>query len=603
MLFAIWKKTCYSSQPVIIHDHWRVALLHLMQFINNRKIYKFIFKGKKILFMNDYSKNMVTDLCLNEDNLYETFENSLVHKLTDIFNIQYSEIIINGTIYICSADNIGVFNDDNILTIYLYEINNKYLELISGFSKFLASNTEIFLYTLDVFFGNRYESVVVIDKDGKIVYMNQYHEKFLGLQPGECLNKYIKDVISNTRLDVCLMSGKVEIGWMMDFPFDKDLKKLVGRIPIRDGKGKIIGAIGKILFKNLRIVEDLMVQLDKAKSRAEKYRRGFISRYSTNDLIGVSDEIKHVKNLIEIAWENDFPVLITGESGVGKEIVAQAIHAGSNRKHGPFVSINCAAIPATLVESELFGYEGGAFTNSMQKGGIGKFELAKEGVLFLDEIGDVTLEVQAKLLRVIAEKEYFKVGGTKQIKSEIRLITATNKNIENLITNGKFREDLLFRIKVIEINIPPLRERKIDIPVLLDHYISRICMSLSLTRKKASNDYIDIFVNYNWPGNVREFINIIERSIVLSNKNETLLPEHIPEYIFDVDKKLLPLEVSIAHDQRISPIKELRETAEKRYILDALNMNNWNISKTSRHLGMSRVWLYKKINKFGIVQS
>lgn len=305
------------------------------------------------------------------------------------------------------------------------------------------------------------------------------------------------------------------------------------------------------------------------------------------EIVGESPKIRALKNEISKVAASQSRVIIFGESGTGKELVARALHGASNRSDKSFVEVNCAAIPHELIESELFGHEKGSFTGAFERK-KGKFELADEGTLFLDEIGDMSLATQAKVLRVIETQEFQRVGGSKKIKVDVRIITATNKNLQEEIKKANFREDLYFRLNVIPIHIPPLRERKDDIPLLVEYFLKNFAQQYGQKPKKVSETTLRTLTEYNWPGNVREIKNAIERFIIMTP----------PETI---DIKYIPFYKETKMDfYNYKTIKEAREQFEKDFILKKLQENNWNISKTAEDLEIERSNLHRKIKALGI---
>ncbi|MBK8946829.1 MAG: sigma-54-dependent Fis family transcriptional regulator [Ignavibacteriae bacterium] len=309
-------------------------------------------------------------------------------------------------------------------------------------------------------------------------------------------------------------------------------------------------------------------------------------------IVGESSQIKSVISLIDRVAKTESRVLITGENGTGKELVAKAIHNKSERGNKELVEVNCAAIPNELIESELFGHEKGSFTGAAQKR-IGKFELADGGTLFLDEIGDMSLQAQAKVLRAIEEGVIERVGGNNKISVDVRIISATNKDLKNEIKEGNFREDLYHRLNVIPLKVPSLRERKEDIPLLINHFSQKICKQNKFPNKTFSEDAIEVLRNYDWSGNVRELRNIIERIIIMISSNSISKQDVI---------SLLP-NVETKHEDFIdisNSFQEFKEKAEKVFIQKQLEINNWNISKTAEILDIQRSHLYNKMKKYGI---
>jgi len=304
------------------------------------------------------------------------------------------------------------------------------------------------------------------------------------------------------------------------------------------------------------------------------------------NLIGVSDEMQKIFSMIMDISGTDVPVLITGETGTGKELVAKAIHAKSPRKHGPFIPINCGAFPEHLLETELFGHEKGAFTGA-HRAKKGRIEMSHGGTLFLDEVGEIPLKMQVDLLRVLETKTFHRVGGTEEIKVDFRVLAATNRNLLEEINKGNFRQDLYYRLNVISLHIPPLRERPEDIPVLAEHFMRRYSRETNKNIDTITPEAMEILRNYPWPGNVRELQNAIERAVVISKKRCL----DVEEFSF--------LQVS---EKGVGTAKSLEEI-EKAHIEAMLRAHNWNISRTAKALKINRVTLHKKIKKYGLKRS
>lgn len=314
--------------------------------------------------------------------------------------------------------------------------------------------------------------------------------------------------------------------------------------------------------------------------------------------IGKSKAIQRIKDLLPTIAETNCNVLIYGETGTGKELLARIIHQLSPRRTGPFVILDCTTLQETIFESEVFGYEKGAFTGATaSKKGL--VELADKGTLFVDEIGELPLPLQKKFLRFIQEKTFLRVGGTKFLKADVRIIAATNRNLEEEVRKGNFRSDLYFRLNTLILEIPPLRERKEDIPLLLEHFINLKTKEIGRTFKGFSKGFLEHIMKYDWPGNVRELLNLIERAIILA-KDGYLTEDLLPSYI------LSPKDPTIIPEENLSstePEQERRpylSEIEREIILQALIKNNWNQTKTAEHLGLSRKQLINKIKKYGL---
>jgi DNA-binding NtrC family response regulator len=356
----------------------------------------------------------------------------------------------------------------------------------------------------------------------------------------------------------------------------------------------------KLSLNNARMLSTLNKEV-------QKMSHFSTGRLDFNDIIGISNEIKTIKRVAQKAAQSNIPMLIEGESGVGKELFARAIHSYSMRDGKNYVSVNCAAIPKDNVESVLFGHERGSFTNTVEKS-IGKFREADGGTLFLDEVGELSLDVQAKLLRVLQDFEIEPVGSTKSINIDVRVISATNKDLKEAVRRGLFREDLYYRLNVFPIIIPPLRTRKIDIPVLIDHLVEKICVRESRKILPIDDKLVERLTEYSWPGNVRQLENALYKAIIICD-NDVLKPQD-----FDGILRAIELEkgeaqhpdasrVGINFNQRNSTGFKTLANYEKEIIVTALEYHNWHISKVSKELGIGRSTLYRKMKEYGIEEN
>jgi len=312
-------------------------------------------------------------------------------------------------------------------------------------------------------------------------------------------------------------------------------------------------------------------------------RKRLTEQYEFEDIIGRSEAMQEVFSMIKAVTDTNATVLITGETGTGKELVARAIHSNSSQRYGPFVATSCGALPETLLESELFGYEKGAFTGA-DRTKKGRFELANEGTLFLDEVGDISMKTQIRLLRVLQEKSFSRLGGTEQIKVDVRLVSATNRDLVAAIEEGSFRSDLYYRLNVVSIQLPPLRERIDDVPLLAAHFINKYNVEFNKKFDRVDRKAMDFMMDYHWPGNVRELENVIERAIVI-DQGPQMKVKHLP---------FCNIESPLTEEPR-----SLQEV-EKIHIEKMLQRNDWNIAKTARLLNIDRSTLHKKIKKFGL---
>jgi len=332
--------------------------------------------------------------------------------------------------------------------------------------------------------------------------------------------------------------------------------------------------------ENIRLKEQLSV------SQRERF----------HNIVGKDDKMQKIYNLIEAIINTRATVLIHGESGTGKRLIAHAIHKYNEHERGkPFVEVSCGALTETLLESELFGHVKGAFTGAI-KDRIGRFELADGGTIFLDEIDAFSSALQVKLLRVLQEGEFERVGDTKTVKVDVRVIAATNQNLEDLIAEGKFRNDLYYRLNIISIEVPPLREKRVDIPLLVEDFIKKHSKHISKKIEGISDEALSILIDYNWPGNIRELENVIERAIILT-KGPIITPEDFPESLSNVKRRVQ----SFANDNL--KLKDALKSPEKGLITKALESVSWNRNEAARILGINRTTLYKKMIKFGLLKN
>ncbi|MFZ5644740.1 MAG: sigma-54 interaction domain-containing protein [Bacillota bacterium] len=460
--------------------------------------------------------------------------------------------------------------------------------------KILDRDKLIFQKILDI----SADGFLVVDKNGYITEINKAYSDFLGMKRDEIVGRYITDVVKNSKLPVILSTGETEVNVLHELVVGQSPKQdryvIVTRAAVKDGS-EVIAAVGQIKFaeETMKMAEKLKemdMELQYYKSELKRIAR---SKYSFDSIIGQNEAFLEAKNMAQKAAKNDLTVLILGETGTGKEIFANAIHYASNRKNKPFIRVNCAAIPSDLLESELFGYEEGSFTGAKKEGKKGKFELANGGTVFLDEIGDMPLNMQSKILRVLQEKEIDRVGGHKTTTIDVRVIAATNQNLEENLQKHTFRADLYYRLNVIQIKIPPLRERAEDIQLFINHFLDQL-NNKNGTCVKLFPEAVKILNNYTWPGNVRELKNVIERSYCLTEGN-AILASHLPPNIFGKSK------ISSYHGLNNNSFGSIIEQIERELLLEILTKNNFNIRQTSIEMGIHRSTLYKKFERLNII--
>jgi len=351
----------------------------------------------------------------------------------------------------------------------------------------------------------------------------------------------------------------------------------------------------------LRLVISRALECRQLNKENIKLKNELTKKYSFTEIIGASGKMLEVFEMIKKVTSTDVTVLIQGESGTGKELVSRAIHFNSPRKTGPFVKINCAAIPDGVLESELFGHEKGAFTDASSKK-IGRFGAANNGTIFLDEIGDMSLATQAKVLRVLQEKEFVPVGATESIKVDVRIIAATNKDLFRSVKEGEFREDLFYRINVVSIKLPPLRQRREDIPLLFEHFMHKFNTEFNKSIKHISLEALELLMKYSWPGNIRELENVLQRAIILSEK-DIIAHEDLPFFIqfLNTEVKLETEKVDFSKSL-LETVKDVADDVEKQLIIKALKKTNWNRTEAAKLLKISRKSLFNKMKRFKLLE-
>jgi len=440
---------------------------------------------------------------------------------------------------------------------------------------------------------NEYEGVIYVDSGGIVKFISQGYADFLNINRDDVLGRYINDVVPQSSLMEVMRTGRPQYGDVWEI---NGQHVLVHRWPIfRDGR--VVGCLGKSLFKDelslarefIRKVKWLEDEIAYYRDELEKERG---ARYGLDEIIGQSEVISKLKEKVARVAKTNSTVLITGESGTGKELLAHAIHNISPRRNRPFVRINCTSIPEDLLESELFGYEEGSFTGAKKGGKIGKFELAQGGTILLDEIGDMNQTMQAKLLRVLQEREIERIGGNKPIQIDVRVIASTNRNLEEMVGANLFRQDLYYRLNVVLLWTPPLRSRKEDIRLLTDYLINKLNDSLNAATRGVTPETLQTFLLYDWPGNVRELKNLLEQAINLSD-SEYLTPDDFPILMKRLSKQRARTDVKYLS----CAIAE----AEKEILAAALKKAGYNKTEAARMLNIHRSVLYRKLEKHKLI--
>lgn len=441
------------------------------------------------------------------------------------------------------------------------------------------------------------DGAAVTDPDGKYLYVNKGWLEMTGKKADEVYGEYIWDIVPQTKMKTVLETQKPLTGEIIT-KNTKGLPSVVSYIPIME-EGRLVAGLVFNIFKNSELMHDFKKKYDRLAAENDYYRKEMSkirgSRYSIDNIIGNSSAISKLKVQIKQAARSNSTVLIEGETGTGKELVAHAIHSASQRGENSFIKVNCAAIPNDLLEAELFGYEEGSFTGAKKGGKPGKFELANLGSIFLDEINQLPVQLQPKLLRTLQEQEVDRVGGRESVMINVRIITASNVPLEKLVAENRFRSDLYYRINVIQITLPPLRERKEDIPLLVEDFIKRLNFQLGINVKTISSEAMNALMKYDWPGNVRELHNVIERAMNES-WDEVLEAKHFEWLINNRGRKA---SASSFHDT--NSLKAIIKNTEKQVILEALREYNGNKTRVAKELRISRTVLYDKLREFNLV--
>ena len=437
--------------------------------------------------------------------------------------------------------------------------------------------------TLSDILDTEHYGMCLVDKDGYII--KWYYEKFFNIKASAAVGRHVTEVIENTRLHVVAQTGVKELMQLQEI---NGSMVITNRIPLIHNH-EVIGAAGTIIFRDIKEIAHLHSRMSKLEDNFKAYRseiaKMYAAQYHFDDIITNNQKMLNLKHLGQTIARSDASVLIQGESGTGKELFAQAIHNASLVSHQPFVSLNCSSIPKELLEAELFGYESGAFTGARKDGKIGKFELAGEGTLFLDELGTMPMDMQVKLLRVLESKEYVPLGSNKKVPFKARVIAATNENLEKAIGEGRFRDDLFHRLNEFTLRIPTLAECREDILPLAYFFLKLTCAKAHKSFRGFDRLAEAALLEYPWPGNIRELKNVIGRAVLICQE----------QWISVSD---LNLEISLPKEEETQWTEEEKEKA---LLLQTLENTGDNRSKAARLLNVSRTTLYEKLRKYHII--
>jgi PAS domain S-box-containing protein len=425
--------------------------------------------------------------------------------------------------------------------------------------------------------------VLTIDRGGHITFFNNRAETITGFNRGDVLGKSCSMIFGNaTSHDLLLFNETVADGRARSST-EGEIKTREGQaIPMRANYMALKNEDGRIVG-GLATISDLSLKY--------QFNSEIKGRYTFYDMVGKDPALQKIFEIVPVVAASDATILIEGPTGTGKDVLAKVIHNASMRSKKPLVKVNCAALPDNLLESEMFGYAKGAFTGA-EKDKPGRFQEADGGTIFLDEIGDLPLSLQAKLLRVLEDREFYALGSRKTTKVDVRIISATNQNLERLVREKRFREDLYYRLNVMRIELPPLKERKGDIPLLISHILKRLCATRNSRVEKFSNDAMEVLLNYDYPGNVRELENIIEHALIVC-QDKVIERKHLPLALQGEPAPPLPA----ALDEKV-PIEREIESTEKAIILDMLRKYHWNKGQTAAALKINRTTLWRKMKKY-----
>jgi PAS domain S-box-containing protein len=444
---------------------------------------------------------------------------------------------------------------------------------------------------LDFAIGHAYEGMVICDPDGIVVKTNEAYARFLGCKVEDLVGRHVTEVIENTRMHVVAKTGVAEIAQLQKV---RGHEMVCSRIPIFED-GKLVAVVGKIMFRDVGDLFAMSSRFANLKKELEFYKselsKRIGARYSFENIVGASAELERAKELGRRVARSDTTVLLCGESGTGKELFAHAIHVESARALAPFVKVNCAAIPETLFESELFGYKAGAFTGAQKTGKKGKFALANGGTLFLDEVSEIPLTMQVKLLRVLQEREIEPVGSEQTEAVDVRIVAATNRELEELIDEGAFRRDLFYRLNVVRLDVPALRTRRSDIPILAEKLLRQLEKETGIPVEGVEPAAMAALEAYAWPGNVRELRNVLEQALYLKAANVVTHAD-------------LPRAITDAHAPRPEPqsLKDVLHQTEEQMIRKALRDAAGDKAVAASRLGISKSSIYAKLQQYRIAE-
>ena len=577
MLIDIAKPYMDDLYKIINNTNFMVTLLDKEGYILETIIHPKLVEKNKFSSLNLSEDRIGTNAigtCLYINKPIQTYGEEHYHKLLHSYTTSAAPIHDQEGNLIGVIGITGFADDISLHTLGMaiaaaYAIENRYRLFQEKQNLLVKSYSSLINHSTS-------DGIIILDSKSRITSVNKRAENILGIRSEDVLYKKIEDVLQ----------GSIDFGKYLNS--NEDSFNINAILNINNNNINCNVSLIK-LKSDLELMGYIIMINPKEGTINLNLERHKKRLYTFEDIVGETDIIKECISIVKIASRGNSNILILGESGTGKELFAQSIHSNSPRRDKPFIDVNCGALPVGLAESELFGYEGGAFTSARKEGQIGKFEMANGGTIFLDEIGELPLSVQAALLRVIQEKKVRRIGSTKTVDIDVMIIAATNRDLSDAVLKNLFRKDLFYRLNVFTINLPPLREHKEDIPLLINHFIKKFNKIFSTNIEGVTEEVLNTFYNYDWPGNIRELENIIERSVQVAN-DKIISVRDLPMYLrMRADK-------GNTRNDNISLI----DFNEKKIIQENLEKYKGNIKLTAQVLGISRATLYRKISKLNI---
>jgi transcriptional regulator with PAS, ATPase and Fis domain len=467
-------------------------------------------------------------------------------------------------------------------------------------------NENISIDQLIQIFNNSYDGIMVTDAKGIVTFANPSCCVYMGIEAEQIVNRNVVELVKKGVYDksVALQAIEKRSQQTNIVNVANGNRVISTSTPIFNPEAQVVMTITNVRVESL--IDKYAEALEKEKDNAARYQTAM--NYLANikggkhKIIAESPQIRRILDYLSKISKSDSTVLLLGESGTGKDVMSRFVHESSRRSNEPFIPVNCAAIPKDLMESEFFGYVGGAFSGAQVKGKPGFFEMADHGTLFLDEIGEMPLALQSKLLRAIETGIVQRLGDTKMVETDVRIIAATNRDLAEKVRNGTFRADLFYRLNVIPVKIPPLRERKEDILALSAHFVNQYNL-INNASKYLSEDTVNGFIRYDWPGNIRELKNVIDRLVIISAEDEIKLGD---ELLIKLDREQPPMPAQTSITMAFSdeePLKAYTKRCEKHYIEAMLNSHHWQVNEVADKLGLHRSMLYRKISEYGLTRN